>query len=222
MNIKISPSMLASNFSRLEDELKKCSDIGADLIHVDVMDGHFVPNITIGAPVVKSMKKVCNIPFDVHLMISDPLKFAKDFIEAGADILVFHVEADSNVDDTIDKILSLGCKAGLAIKPGTPASEVFPFISKLSMVLVMTVEPGFGGQSFIPETMQKVAEIRNFCKLSNLVVDIQVDGGITPETIKTASEAGANVFVAGSAIFNSSDPQAAIDALKINATKWQA
>lgn len=217
MDIKISPSMLASNFARLEDELKKCSDIGAELIHIDVMDGHFVPNITIGAPVVKAMKKVCHVPFDVHLMISDPLKYAEDFVDAGADILVFHVEADSDIDETIDKILSLGCKAGLAIKPGTHASSVMPFIHKLSMVLVMTVEPGFGGQTFMFETMPKVAEIRKYCDSNNLDLDIQVDGGVTPETIITASEAGANVFVAGSAIFNSSDPKATINALKENA-----
>lgn len=213
MDIKISPSMLASDYANLKSELEKCQKGGADLIHLDVMDGHFVPNISIGAPVIKAMKSVCNISFDVHLMISDPLKYIDDFVDAGANIITFHTECDSDIEKTIDKILSLGCKAALAVKPGTPIDEVYPYLDKLSMVLVMTVEPGFGGQSFMESTMPKITALRD--KMPNL--DIQVDGGINLETVKIAGNAGANVFVAGSAVFKSSDPAKTIQTLKNNA-----
>lgn len=213
MDIKISPSMLASDYANLKSELEKCQKGGADLIHLDVMDGHFVPNISIGAPVIKAMKSVCNIPFDVHLMISEPLKYIDDFVDAGANIITFHTECDSDIEKTIDKILSLGCKAALAVKPGTPIDEVYPYLDKLSMVLVMTVEPGFGGQSFMESTMPKITALRE--KMPNL--DIQVDGGINLETVKIAGNAGANVFVAGSAVFKSNDPAKTIQTLKNNA-----
>ena len=156
MEIKISPSMLASDYANLQTELEKCEKGGADLIHLDVMDGHFVPNISIGAPVIAAMKKVCTVPFDVHLMISDPYSYIDDFVKAGADIISFHIESDSDTDKTIDKILSAGCKAALAVKPATPVEEVYPYLDRLSMVLVMTVEPGFGGQSFMHSTMPKI------------------------------------------------------------------
>ncbi len=213
MNIKISPSMLASDYANLERELKKCENGSADLIHLDVMDGHFVPNISIGAPVIKAMKRVCAIPFDVHLMISNPLKYIDDFIDAGAEIITFHTECDSDIGKTIDKIVSNGCRAALAVKPNTPIEEVFPYLDKLSMVLVMTVEPGFGGQSFMESTMPKIELLRKKCP----DIDIQVDGGINLETIKIAGRAGANVFVAGSAVFKSDDPAKTIQALKENA-----
>ena len=213
MDIKISPSMLASNYARLEEELKKCENGGAELIHLDVMDGHFVPNISIGAPVIKAMKRVCNVPFDVHLMISNPYDYIEDFVDAGADIISFHTECDSDTEKTIDKIISLGCKASLAVKPNTLISEVYPYLDKLSMVLVMTVEPGFGGQSFMESTMPKIVELRAKCP----DLDIQVDGGINNETVKIAGKAGANVFVAGSAVFNSDNPEKAIITLKNNA-----
>lgn len=213
MNIKISPSILASDYANLERELAKCKAAGADLIHIDVMDGHFVPNISIGIPVVAAIKKVCDIPFDVHLMISDPLRYAEDFAKAGADIICFHAESDSDIEETIHKILSLGKKAAIAVKPGTDIDMVLPFLDKLSMVLVMTVEPGFGGQSFMESTMPKIEKIRAI----NKEIDIEVDGGINPETIKIAAKAGANVFVAGSAVFNSPDPLQAINELKSNA-----
>ena len=202
--------MLASDYANLEAELKKCEENGADLIHLDVMDGHFVPNITIGAPVIAAMKKVCGVPFDLHLMISEPLKYIDDFCDAGADIISFHVECDSDINDTLDRIISRGCRAGLAVKPKTPISEVYPYLDRLSMVLVMTVEPGFGGQSFKTEVMPKIEELRKKCP----DIDIQVDGGVTAETVKIARAAGANVFVAGSAIFRSSDPGAVIKQLK--------
>ncbi len=210
MEYKVSPSMLASDYSRLADELKKCENGGADLIHLDVMDGHFVPNISIGAPVIKAMKRVCKVPFDIHLMISEPLKYIEDFVDAGADIISFHVECDSDVSETIDKILSCGCKAALAVKPNTPIETVYPYLDRLSMVLVMTVEPGFGGQSFMEGVMPKITELRRKCP----ELDIQVDGGINTQTVKIAREAGANVFVAGSAVFKSDDPARTIQELK--------
>lgn len=211
MQIKISPSILASDYANLEMELKKCAT--AELIHVDVMDGHFVPNISIGAPVVSSIKKVCNIPFDVHLMISNPIDYVEDFAKAGADIICFHVESNSDIDSTIDKILSLGKKVALAVKPGTDIDTVMPYLDKLSMVLVMTVEPGFGGQSFMECTMPKIEKLREI----NKDIDIEVDGGINADTIKIAAKAGANVFVAGSAVFKSENPADTIEILKKNA-----
>lgn len=213
MDIKISPSVLASDFANLESELKKCSDGGAELIHLDVMDGHFVPNISFGAPVIASLDKVCETPFDVHLMISDPLFYIDDFIKAGADIITFHVECESDIEKTIDKIVDAGCKAALAVKPNTPIDAVYPYLDKLSMVLVMTVEPGFGGQSFMESTMPKIKELRAKCP----DIDIQVDGGINADTVKIAGKAGANVFVAGSAVFKSDNPAATIKLLKENA-----
>lgn len=211
--IKISPSMLASDYANLQSELKKCEDGGADLIHLDVMDGHFVPNISIGAPVIAAMKKVCGVPFDVHLMISKPYDYIDDFIKAGADIITFHTECDSDIEKTIDKIIAGGCKASLAVKPNTPIDAVYPYLDKLAMVLVMTVEPGFGGQSFMESTMPKIVKLREKCPS----IDIQVDGGINPETVKIAGKAGANVIVAGSAVFNSADAKATIELLRENA-----
>lgn len=215
MEIKISPSMLAGDYANLQAELEKCEKGGADLIHLDVMDGHFVPNISIGAPVIAAMKKVCSVPFDVHLMISDPYFYIDDFIDAGADIITFHTECDSDIEKTIDKIIAGGCKAALAVKPNTPIDEVYPYLDKLSMVLVMTVEPGFGGQSFMESTMPKIKELRTKCS----DIDIQVDGGINADTVKIAGRAGANVFVAGSAVFKSDDPVSTIKILKENAAK---
>lgn len=214
-DIKISPSILASDYANLQSELERIST--SDLIHVDVMDGHFVPNISIGAPVVASIKKVCNVPFDVHLMISNPIDYVEDFANAGADIICFHTECDSDVEKTVDKIISLGKKPALAIKPSTPIDDVVKYLDKLSMVLVMTVEPGFGGQSFMESTMPKIEAIRKI----NPDIDIEVDGGINPETIKIASRAGANVFVAGSAVFKSVDPAQTIALLKKNAADAQ-
>ena len=215
MDIKISPSMLASDFANLEAELKKCEIAGADMIHLDVMDGHFVPNITIGAPVIKAMRSVCTLPFDVHLMISEPLRYIEDFADAGADIITFHAESDSGISETIDKIISCGCKAGISVKPKTDISAVYPYIGRLFMVLIMTVEPGFGGQSFMADMLPKAEKLRG--DFPN--IDIQVDGGVDPETVKLCAKAGANVFVAGSAIFKSPDPAEAIARLKENAGK---
>lgn len=213
--LKISPSILASDYANLQTELDRIST--SDMIHIDVMDGHFVPNISIGAPVVAACKKVCNVPFDVHLMISNPLDYAEDFAKAGADIICFHTECDSDTEQTIDKILSLGKKAALAIKPATPIDDVVKYLDKISMVLVMTVEPGFGGQSFMESTMPKIEAIRKI----NPDIDIEVDGGINADTVKIAAKAGANVFVAGSAVFKSENPAETIALLKKNAQDVQ-
>lgn len=211
MELKISPSMLASDYANLKSELEKCES--AELIHLDVMDGHFVPNISIGPPVIKAMKAVCSVPFDVHLMISEPLKYIKNFADAGADIISFHIECESDINETINKIIECGCRAALAVKPGTPVEAVYPYIDRLSMVLVMTVEPGFGGQSFMEDMMPKIEKLRaDFPE-----IDIQVDGGINAETIKACAKAGANVFVAGSAVFKSDDAAKTILCLKQNA-----
>lgn len=211
MNIKISPSILASDYANLESELKKIET--SDYIHVDVMDGHFVPNISIGAPVVEAIKKVCTVPFDVHLMISNPIDYVEDFAKAGADIICFHAESNSDTGETIEKILALGKKAAVAVKPATDIDVVLPFLDKLSMVLVMTVEPGFGGQSFMESTMPKIEKLR----VMNKEIDIEVDGGVNADTIKIAAKAGANVFVAGSAVFKSEDAAKTIQLLKNNA-----
>ena len=214
MDIKISPSMLASDFANLEAELKKCETAGAELIHLDVMDGHFVPNITIGAPVIKALKAVCSVPFDVHLMISEPLKYIEDFADAGADIITFHAECSSDVGETIDKILSCGCKAALAVKPGTAIDAVYPYADKLSMVLVMTVEPGFGGQSFMEDQLDTIRKVRAIIESRNPACELEVDGGIAPGTAPLVAGAGANVLVAGSAVYGAADIPAAIAALR--------
>ncbi len=213
--VKISPSILASDYANLQSELDRISV--SDMIHIDVMDGHFVPNISIGAPVVAACKKVCNVPFDVHLMISNPFDYAEDFAKAGADIICFHTECESDIEQTVDKILSLGKKAALAIKPATPIDDVVKYLDKLSMVLVMTVEPGFGGQSFMESTMPKIEALRKI----NPNIDIEVDGGINADTVKIAAKAGANVFVAGSAVFKSKNPAETIAVLKKSAQEVQ-
>lgn len=209
MDMKISPSMLACDFASMGTEAKKCADGGAHLLHLDVMDGHFVPNISFGAPVIAGLSKVCDLPFDVHLMISQPLRYIDDYADAGADLITFHLESDDDPNAVIDKILARGCKPAIAIKPGTPVEAVLPYADRLAMVLVMTVEPGFGGQSFMADMMPKLTALRS--RYPHL--DLQVDGGINLETVKVAAKAGANVFVAGSAVFKSADPAATIAGL---------
>lgn len=210
----ISPSILASDFSRLAEEVKSIEYAGADLVHIDVMDGMFVPNITLGAPVIKCLKGKTSLPFDVHLMIEEPIRYIDDFAAAGADIITFHIEATENVTETIEKIKSVGCKPAISIKPGTDAETVFPYLKDLYMVLVMTVEPGFGGQSFMPETMPKVKMIRDEANKVNPSLHIQVDGGIDDKTIHTATENGADVIVAGSYVFKAADRSVPINRLK--------
>lgn len=212
--MKISPSILSCDYGKIAEELKDMEACGADYMHIDVMDGHFVPNITLGAPVVKCIKKATDVPFDVHLMISDPLKYIDDFASAGADIITFHTECDSPIGDTIDKILSHGIKASLTVKPATPVEEILPYLDKLSMVLIMTVEPGFGGQSFMADMMPKVSLLREEINRRGLDCEIEVDGGINEKTIAIAAKAGADVFVSGNAIFSSPDRKAAIEKFK--------
>jgi ribulose-phosphate 3-epimerase len=207
---KIAPSILSANFTRLEEEIKKVEVEGVQCLHIDVMDGQFVPNITIGAPVVKAIKKVTKLPLDVHLMIKEPEKHIEDFIKAGADIVTIHVEATSNVGDVIKAIRSKGVKAGLSVKPATPLSDISSFYDKIDLVLIMTVEPGFGGQKLIPSALNKIKEIKDIKTKNSYKFIIEVDGGVTDENIHEYVSSGGELIVAGNAVFSTGDPASAI------------
>ncbi len=204
----IAPSVLAADFSKLNEEMQRIST--ADFVHLDVMDGDFVPNISFGFPVIKGIRKATDVPFDVHLMISHPLKYIENCKQSGADVVSFHIECLDDTEAVIDKIIELGMKPALAVKPGTDISAVYPFADKLYMVLVMTVEPGFGGQKFMPEQMEKVKTLKE--KYPNLLVEC--DGGINESTIDVCKASGVDISVAGTAVFGAKDPKKAIEMLR--------
>lgn len=208
--MKVAPSLLSCDFAKMGEEIIKIDQGGADLIHLDVMDGHFVPNITIGPSIIKAVRKYTQLPFDVHLMIDYPLDYIDAFADAGADIITFHLEAKSNPDEVIEKIKSRNLKAGVVIKPKTPAEAVFPYLDKVFMVLVMTVEPGFGGQSFMADMMPKVEAIKKEIQKRNLDVLIEADGGISEKTVSQAARAGVDICVSGTGVFKAEDTAAAI------------
>lgn len=203
-NIKISPSILSADFSILGDEIKSLEQAGADLIHVDVMDGHFVQNITMGPPIIKMIRKCTKIPFDVHLMISPVEKYIKAFAEAGSDIITIHPEATDNLKRAVGTIKSLGKKAGVSLNPKTPISALMDVINDIDLILIMSVNPGFAGQSFMSEVLPKVTELRKLINDKNLKIDIEIDGGINFETAPLAVKAGANILVSGTTIFSGS------------------
>mgnify|MGYP004637199031 CR=1 FL=1 len=209
--IYVSPSILSADFANLERDIKRIEDGGADWVHVDVMDGHFVPNITIGVPVVASIRKVTKLPLDVHLMIENPEKYVEPFVKADADILTFHYECGTDIKKTIDLIKSFGIKVGLSIKPKTTPDVVFPYLKDLDLLLVMTVEPGFGGQKFMQDCADKIPVIKEKAP-ENLI--IQVDGGINAETARICTLYGANSLVAGNYIYKSADIKSAIKSLR--------
>jgi len=202
---KIAPSILSADFSKLGEEVKAVEQAGADYIHVDVMDGHFVPNITIGPVIVKAVRGVTDLPLDVHLMISNPDDFIDDFVRAGADILTVHAEAGHHLHRSIQRIRNAGVKPAVSLNPASPLDMIEYVLDDLDMVLLMTVNPGFGGQDFIPEVIPKIERLRKMIDKRGLDMELEVDGGIGPETINRVSSAGANVFVAGSAIYHSDD-----------------
>jgi ribulose-phosphate 3-epimerase len=199
--ILVAPSILASDFSKLGEDCARVAEAGAKFLHLDIMDGHFVPNLTIGPPLIKSLRKVNDLFFDAHLMISDPLKYAPVFADAGADLITFHVEAVADAIPVIDAIHELGCAAGISVKPGTPAEALFPYLDKVELILIMTVEPGFGGQSFMADMMPKVKAVRKRIVELDVPVQLQVDGGIDHNTVGMAAAAGANNLVAGTFVF---------------------
>ncbi len=212
--IKISPSILSADFARLGAEIRSVEQAGADYIHVDVMDGHFVPNITIGAPVVEALRRVTKLPLDVHLMIENPDLYIPDFAASGADIITVHQEAGPHLHRTIQLIHSLGKKAGVSINPATPASTLEVIVAEVDLILVMSVNPGFGGQSFIEAMLPKITQLREMIERSGRNIELEVDGGVKVDNIAEIAAAGADVFVAGSAIFNVPDYAAAIAALR--------
>ena len=216
--IKLAPSILSADFARLLEDVKKVEKAGCEYLHIDVMDGHFVPNITLGHAIVKSLRKDVNMVFDTHLMIENPDDYIKDFVDAGSDLIVVHAEACRHLHRTIQNIKSYNVKAGVALNPATSIESIKHIIEDVDMVLIMTVNPGFGGQSFIESMLEKIKELKQLIDDKNLNVDIQVDGGIKPDNIHKVVEAGANIIVAGSAIFNSENIEETVSLMRKNAS----
>lgn len=212
--MKIAPSLLSCDFAKMGEEIVRMDKASADYMHLDVMDGAFVPNITFGAPVIKAVRSLTEVPFDVHLMIDNPYNYIDDFVNAGADIITFHVESRSDIKATINKINNANVKAGLVIKPNTPASAVFPYLKDIYMVLIMTVEPGFGGQSFMADMMPKVAEIKAEAEKQGTEIVIEADGGINDKTIAQCAKAGIDICVSGTGVFKADNAKQAIADLK--------
>ena len=215
--VYIAPSVLAADFSQLGEEIRRVEDAGANFLHLDVMDGMFVPNISFGAPVIAAIRRGTKLIFDVHLMIKDPQRYLNDFIKAGADIITIHYESCDNPLSVIRQIRSHEVKVGVSISPGTPAQVLLPLLDEIDMILVMTVEPGFGGQKFMPEMLQKVRLLRKELIRRKLNVDIEVDGGICEDNAAQVSQAGANILVAGSAIFKSKKPRLVMSRMRAEA-----
>jgi ribulose-phosphate 3-epimerase len=212
--VKIAPSILSADFAKLGEEVAAVDRGGADWIHVDVMDGHFVPNITIGPLVVKAIRPITKLPLDVHLMIEDPDLYIEEFAKAGADYITVHVEACRHLHRTVQHIKSLGVKAGVVLNPATPVESIQHIIADIDMVLLMSVNPGFGGQKFIPEVLPKIRKVKEMAREKGVTIDIEIDGGVNSETAKLCVEAGATVLVAGSAVYNHEDREKAIAALR--------
>ncbi|MDB3987702.1 ribulose-phosphate 3-epimerase [Candidatus Pelagibacter sp.] len=215
--IQISPSILSADFSQLGNEIKRLEEGGADMIHVDVMDGHFVPNLTIGPPVIKALRKQCSVKFDVHLMITPVHKYIEAYSDAGADIITIHPEATDNLEESILKIKSLNKKVGVSLNPETKIDSIIDYLEKIDLVLIMSVNPGFGGQKFMPEVLDKIRELKKIQSKNNLNFDIEIDGGINFDNCQSAIEAGANILVSGTTVFksNNGDIKKNINLLKL-------
>ena len=220
--VKLAPSILAADFARLGEQVAEAEQAGADRIHVDVMDGHFVPNLSMGAPIVQSLRRVTRLPLEIHLMISDPDFFLEEFVEAGSDLFLVHWEGNANLHRTVQRIKALGKRAGVVINPATPAAVLEEILQDVEQVLIMTVNPGFGHQHFLPTTLQKIRRVRQMIDQMKSGCDVEVDGGIDADTAPLAVAAGANVLVAGTAIFGESETvAAAMDRLRAGITRWE-